>query len=289
MTTGGQYLGQEFGGEWTRLKLDILREYLNAYTTALKFQFQLLYLDAFAGTGEISARSGDPDARLFISGSAQIAIDTTDKPFSQLIFVEKDPERHEQLQQLARRHPNRAIRVENAEANTFLREFLSNLAPWRGWRGVLFLDPFATEVEWSTVEAVANSRFLDLWILFPTYGISRMLPTSRRPENVSEEWANRLNRIYGGSRWRELYRLRPQLPLFGEQGYERDPGTEGLSRIYREQLSDLFGNRYMNKTKVFVNSNNSPLFEFMFCVGSPSSAAVRLAKEIAGHILDASE
>ncbi|MDE0205517.1 MAG: three-Cys-motif partner protein TcmP [Candidatus Tectomicrobia bacterium] len=39
-----------FGGPWTQEKLDILRRYLDAYTTALKNQpFTLTYIDAFAG------------------------------------------------------------------------------------------------------------------------------------------------------------------------------------------------------------------------------------------------
>ena len=43
-----------FGGNWTEEKLDILAKYLDAYTTALKNkQFRLVYLDAFAGAGEI--------------------------------------------------------------------------------------------------------------------------------------------------------------------------------------------------------------------------------------------
>src|SRR5690606_41679286 len=41
-----------FGGPWTEEKLDRVTRYLQAYTTALKNQpFQLMYIDAFAGTG----------------------------------------------------------------------------------------------------------------------------------------------------------------------------------------------------------------------------------------------
>ena len=45
----------EFGGEWTRTKLGILKMYLDAYTTAMKHQhFRLLYIDAFAGSGQVA-------------------------------------------------------------------------------------------------------------------------------------------------------------------------------------------------------------------------------------------
>ena len=36
MTISGENQSPEFGGPWTREKLDILESYLDAYTTALK-------------------------------------------------------------------------------------------------------------------------------------------------------------------------------------------------------------------------------------------------------------
>ena len=45
--------------------------------------------------------------------------------------------------------------------------------------GVLFLDPFATEVEWATIEKIASFNALDTWILFPISAITRMLPRSK--------------------------------------------------------------------------------------------------------------
>ena len=50
----------QFGRSWTQNKLQILRGYLEAYTTALKKQnFTLIYVDAFAGTGYINPNSRD--------------------------------------------------------------------------------------------------------------------------------------------------------------------------------------------------------------------------------------
>ena len=47
-----------FGGVWTEQKLERVAKYLRAYTTALKNQpFELLYIDAFAGTGYRATKS----------------------------------------------------------------------------------------------------------------------------------------------------------------------------------------------------------------------------------------
>ena len=46
-----------FGGLWTKEKLDVLRDYLGFYCKALSGQkFDLVYIDAFAGTGRCGIR-----------------------------------------------------------------------------------------------------------------------------------------------------------------------------------------------------------------------------------------
>ena len=276
----------QFGGPWTIAKLDTLEKYLNAYTTALKNQpFKLMYIDAFAGTGEINLRQEDSEARAFIEGSARRAIKIENKPFDRLIFVENDYERYGKLLQLQRENPLRDIQVKNCDANSFL---LNMRGDWAKWRGVLFLDPFATEVEWRTIEKIAEFNALDTWLLFPISAITRILPTSKKPEDVSRKWADKLNRIFGDDRWRDLYRASHQRSLFGGEQHERDRGYSGIQKIYRDNLKSLFEQRFMEKSKLFVNSKNAHLFEFMFCVGNSSPKAIQTAKKIASHIIDAS-
>ena len=264
--------------------MHILRSYLDFYTTALKYQqFKLMYVDAFAGTGDINPPLADNEARASIDGSARLAIDIGDRQFDRLIFVEKDPQRFNRLVTLRHENPERDIRTENADANVFL----SNLREdWRTWRGVLFLDPFATQVEWATIVKIAGFNALDTWILFPISAIARMLPVSKNPDDISEAWADRLTKIFGDESWRELYRENPQLSFFGDQAHQRDPGTEGITRIYKEKLKDLFGPRFMETSKTFMNSRNSPLFEFVFCVGN--ERGIGPALRAASHILNAS-
>ena len=145
----------QFGGSWTIEKLEILERYLDAYTTVLKnTPFKLLYIDAFAGSGKLELRGRDnQDAITFLSGSAERALDIDSRPFDKLIFVDKDTDLCQQLELLRGRYPTRDIRVENRETNHFLREYEGD---WKNWRGILFLDPFATEVEWSTIETIAG-------------------------------------------------------------------------------------------------------------------------------------
>ena len=275
---------RSYGGSWTIEKLDILEKYLDAYTTALKGQpFKLAYIDAFAGTGYVELDEKDQDASSFIRGSAKRALDIKNKPFDKLIFVEKDPDRCTELENLRKEHHGRDIQIENSEANRFLKELQPN---WNNWRGVLFLDPFATEVEWSTIEAIAGFNALDTWILFPVSAISRMLPTSKQPEEIDPKWAARLTKVYGDQSWRGLYRRSGQLDFFGQIYHLRTRGVKRLVSIYKENLKALFGDRFLDQSRTLKNSRNSPLFEFLFCVGNPNGIgpAKRIAKHILKHI-----
>ena len=269
----------QFGGRWTSQKLDILERYLDAYTTALKRQkFKLVYIDAFAGSGRIALRDNNK-ARGFLDGSAARAIKIRDKAFDRLIFVEEDVARRKELRTLRRDHPRRNIDVVDADANEFLRKFDND---WRCWRGVLLLDPFGAEVEWSTIEKIADFNALDTWILFPTSGLARMLPRNKTPEDVDPTWATLLTKVYGDDSWRKLYH--ETTDLLGETLRQRRPGVSGLLSIYKAKLRDLFDDRFLEKSRTLKNSRNSPLFEFIFCAGHPAGA--KIAHRIAKHIID---
>ena len=60
---------QKFGGDWTAKKLNIFTSYLDAYLIALQNQkFNKIYIDAFAGTGEIETSDGEA----YLAGSADL-------------------------------------------------------------------------------------------------------------------------------------------------------------------------------------------------------------------------
>ena len=269
-----------YGGLWTRKKLEILEKYLDAYTTALKNQpFNLIYIDAFAGTGYVEFQ--DEDAKYLIDGSAAIAANINDKPFDRLIFIEKDQNRCRELEKLIQAHTDRDIQIENSDANDFLKNFQHN---WKQWRGVLFLDPFATQVQWSTIETIASFNALDTWLLFPTYAVMLMLPTSKKPDDIRKGWAKRLTTVFGNGSWRGLYQPSLQMNFLDTNEHEREAGVNELIKIYKNNLECLFQDRFLSKSRPLKNSKNSPLFEFLFCVGNPSG--VGPAKRIAKHILD---
>lgn len=291
MISTGDGAMPSFGGSWTTQKLGILERYLNTYTTALKNQrFDLVYIDAFAGTGRINPTSGSDaeadarETRAFIMGSAERALLVEDRRFDRLVFVEADSERSASLEGLKLEYDDRRIDVLNADANEFLRGLRQ--FEYGNWRGVPFVDPFGTQFDWSTAEKIAGLERLDMWLLFPASSIGRMLPRSKDPSDVDQGWETRLNRVYGGDGWRNLYHPALQFGLFDESGTERDAGVDGLVAIYKEQLRDVFGDRLLGQSLTLLNSRGSPLFELIFCAGHPSPNAIQAAHRIAKHLMD---
>ena len=271
-----------FGGQWTDEKLAILRAYIDAYTTALKKQpFTLAYVDAFAGPGSYSAaRDEYAEFDAFRTGSPKIALETGDKPFDKLVFIEKDAKAAGELMTLSNSYRKRNISVLQGDANEEIPKFCKAMQPFD--RAVVFLDPYATEVSWPTVEAIARTKRVDCWILFPLMAVSRMMPTDREPV---ESWARRLDAIFGGRKyWMEGYQDSLQMRLFGvERKRERTWTSEQIAQRYKQRLVTA-SNRVSETSRTLRNSRNVPLFELFFAAANPVGA--RRAIPIASHILD---
>ncbi len=274
----------EFGGPWTRTKLEILERYLDAYTNALKnTSFCLVYIDAFAGSGKIQASAEDRHAREFLSGSAERAVRVDDRKFDRLIFVDKSPTSCRALESLRRDAPDRDIVIKQQDAN---RLICSLDLDWRMWRGVIFLDPFATQVDWATIECIAEFEALDMWLLFPTHAIVRLLPRSSEPRCIDPRWHDCLNRVYGDDSWRGgLYEESKQLNFWNRRPeFGRERGVDGLLNIYKKKLKRTFGKRFLENSRPLKNSTGGHLFELISCVGHPHG--IGPARRIAGHLLD---
>ena len=294
---------QLFGGSWTEQKLWMLAKYLKAYTTALKNKpskqqpFRRVYVDAFAGTGyRERRRAGDatwvieglaePDAQEFLDGSARIAL-SADPPFGRYVFVESHRARFERLQQeLKGACPHLADRMEfvRDDCNVFLPKFCAE-TDWRSSRAVVFLDPYGMQVQWSTMEALASTRAVDVWVLFPLgMAVNRLLT---RDGKIPDAWRDRLDQIFGTQEWYDVfYRQVESEDLFGQRRREvrKTVSLEAIGWYYNERLKTIFAAVAENPRQL-PNSTGNPLYLLCFAVGNPAPAAKRLALKIAQYIL----
>jgi three-Cys-motif partner protein len=288
-----------FGGDWTSTKLAVLAKYLTAYTTALKDKpsaerpFRKAYIDAFAGTGYRSAQSEQdasknlpfPDLaesapQELLDGSARLALRTQPR-FDRYVFIERDAARCAELESLKSEFPELAadIRVEQGEANEEIRKICEK--DWRSHRAVLFLDPYGMQVEWQTIEAIASTKAIDLWLLFPLgIGVARLLT---RSGDIPAGWRTRLDKLLGTKNWyEEFYRVEHEPTLFGTDEERVVKATnDTIGRYFNDRLKSVFAG--VAEPGVLRNSSNCPLYLLCFAAGNEAGAPIAL--KIANHLL----
>lgn len=283
---------QRFGGKWTDRKLESVRKYLSAYTTILsQHQLKYAYIDAFAGAGyrqqaedssNLSLQITDlaeDDAQEFLKGSARIALEVT-PTFQKYIFIEKDIGNAEELRRLHRNQfGTRHVTVVTDDANTYIQALCKK--DWRKHRAVMFLDPYGMQVTWETIEAIAGTQGIDLWILFPLgVAVNRMLT---RSGEISEGWRRRLDAIFGTQDWYDqFYKTESAPDLFGQHTQTTKVATfEVIGKYFLQRLKTVFPGVAANPLTL-TNSKNNPLYVLCFAAGNKKGAptAVKIAQSI---------
>lgn len=288
-----------FGGDWTSTKLDVLAKYLAAYTTALKNQrFTKAYIDAFAGTGYRTMRGerdedmisgnllfpdlADAAPQQLLDGSARLALKAQPR-FNRYIFIERDAERCRELEALKGEFPDLAadIRVAQGEANAEIQKLCSK--SWRDHRAVLFLDPYGMQVEWQTIEAIAKTEAIDLWLLFPLgIGVNRLLT---RSGEIPKGWRGRLDKFLGTTDWYEgFYKVEHKTDLFGNDEERVVKATnQTIARYFNDRLKTIFPANGVAEPGVLRNSANCPLY--LLCFAAANKNGARPALKIANDLL----
>ncbi len=268
--------GSHFGGDWTKEKLTIIEDYLQFYVRALsKQKVKLVYIDAFAGSGKTELQSGET-----IDGSALISMKYN---FDEYYFIELDNDRSQHLyDEIKARYPEKINKVTfiTGDANIELKSLLSKLTVYQ--RGVMFLDPYAMELNWDVLESAKQSGILDIWYLFPLNALTRNL---FKKLNMPEATKEKVTRILGTDSWeKELYHQSAQLSFFDDEPLER-VNFDGLVDFVKDRLKSNFP--YVSpKSRMLKNSNNSPMFILFFIMTNASNKAIGLGSKVVSDIFD---
>lgn len=287
---------QKFGGLWSLLKIETVADYLRAFNTALRKKpspnrpFRRIYIDAFAGSGDFSfATEAAPllDVAASVSnhsGSAKRALETT-PPFDALFFIERLPENVEKLKKLTASSPSASVIL--GDANAEVRRICAE-TQWASTRGVIFLDPFGTEVDWETLKAISGTEALDVWYLFPLSGLYRNAPHD--PSALDASKRRTLTRILGTENWEQVFYAKPnsnELSLFPQEPAGpaiRSVEVEEMESFVRKRLKTLFPT--VLPPKRLYGPTNAPMFSLFFAVSNPSAKARKVAGDIAQDLIN---
>lgn len=261
---------QQFGGVWTVKKLNLLREYLATYIQdSKKGSFDCMYIDAFAGTGTIEFKPKFTDygffkRKRFFDGSARVALEI-EPEFDQYIFIEKNKKRFEELRSLKDEFTKRgrSIRVINGDSNVHIKDICQEY-DWHNNHAVLFLDPFGMQVEWKTIDAIAETRAIETWYLFPMSAVNRLLKKKGR---IDESKRKRLDVLFGTTSWFEEFYKEVNYSGFFVKGQmtKKIADFKSIHDFIIRRLQTVFSEVSQD---VIFSSRKHPLY--LLCVASNS-------------------
>lgn len=240
------------------------------------------YIDAFAGSGSIQLATAKTDelglleeevqaeVTGLVRGSAARAL-ALNPGFDGYVFLDTDPTAVAELRRLRSEHRDKNVQIHDDDANEYLQS-ICDAADWSSRRAVVFLDPAGMQVDWDTLESLARTGALDVWIWFPLgIGINRMLT---RSGEIDPSWEARLNRIFGTNEWRDaFYRTERTDTLFGEADETNKIATpQNIAAFFNERLRTLFP-AVATSPCIMHNSKNNPLYALCFASANPGVAA----------------
>lgn len=255
-------------GYWTVEKLDILRRYLDAFTTTTKFKAsERIYLDLFAGGPEnVGKRTGKP-----IDSSARIALKIDSPPFTQVHLFELPATAAALEEALRADFPDHPFEVHAGDCNRTLPDVLRQLAPVAWAPTFAFVDPNGWEAEWMTLRAIADFRRserwkAEMWILFAEPMMTRVLPTSFGHQ-LQEHLAEEVDRAFGTRAWRAIYETRRS----GEWDAAR--ARAEYINLMRWRIETELGYEWTHPLEV-CNEQGRPIYYMIFATDHPTGTSI---------------
>jgi three-Cys-motif partner protein len=264
----------QFGGDWTKIKIEILVEYAKAYLNimnvyAKRYNWKLLYFDGFAGSGEIikvidDKLSGYYDVSFTIGAAKRIIEINEPRSFDEYYFVEKNSKNFEELRKSTKEaFPKKKIHVIQEDCNKKLLDLANFLRTPKNknYRTLAYIDPCGMQVGWRSIECLRGFS-MDIWILVPTgLGVNRLLKNNGQ---ISDAWLERLEIFLGLDRdIIEKHFYKKQETLFGDvMKIKVEDAIKKSAQLYYNRLKNVF--EYVSNAYELKNSANSVMYHLFF-------------------------
>ena len=270
----------QFGGDWTQQKIEIVVDYARAYLVIMNSypQFKCLYIDGFAGSGDINK---DHKIDLESIKGAAIRILEIDNPksFDIYYFVELDESNKKDLENMINESfSEKMTYVVCDDCNNKLISMADYLRKNNSVRTLAFIDPFGMALKWSSVE-ILKGLGIDLWILVPTgIGMNRLL---KRNGDISEAWLQKLEVSLGLTREeikKHFYKSNTVNTLFGEETkmQKEKNAIDKAGELYKKKLNEVF--KFVSQPLQLKNSIGSIMYHFMMATNN--AAAFKIANDV---------
>lgn len=246
-------------GYWSEIKLDIIREYWEAYSRIISAQkspsFYHVYIDAFAGAGlHISRTTGE-----LVPGSPLNAL-KIQPPFKEYHFIDLDCTKVESLQRIFVNRQN--VHIYHGDCNDILLKQIFPLVSYADYRrGLCFLDPYGLHLKWEVISSAAAAKSLEIFLNFPVADMNRNV-LRRKPERVDTRQLERMNMFWGDESWRDAAYCIQQYDLFGDMPAKTT--NEEIANAFKRRLLDVAGFESVPNPMPMVNSQNAVVYYLFF-------------------------
>jgi len=185
-------------GYWSEVKLDIVKNYAQAYSTILaKKKLSHVYIDGFAGPGVHIAKSTGE----FIPGSPLNALSI--KPeFDDYYLVDLDGDKIDHLRKLVGGSTN--VHILQGDCNEILLDEIFPTVRYEDFRrGLCLLDPYGLHLNWEVIETAGKMGTIDLFLNFPIMDMNRNA-LWRYSDRVPANGIERMTAFWGDESWRDV-------------------------------------------------------------------------------------
>ena len=268
-------------GPWAEQKLHALESYLELYMKVMRRnRFDVMYVDAFAGTPRSIVRSAHKNTPLrqpilvfdanmaeqqvkFIEGSPIRALKFK---FDKYYFFDLDELRTSMLNNVCKHKSN--VLVNFGDCNSLIDKVLCDFVG-PNVRGVALLDPYGPHLHWDTLVKLAQTKNMEVIINFPvSMAINRLI--TRDASKILDTSVRQLDQCFGTHEWHNecYYHFKN---LFGEIEVIKHTGTVKILRnLYFGRLMQHF--RYVKGPLLIHNTRGSHLYDLIWAGQNPFGA-----------------
>lgn len=255
-------------GDWTEIKLDIIREYAKAYSEIMTSKrLYHIYIDAFAGAGlHISKSTHD-----FVLGSPLNALNIN-PPFREFYFIDIDSAKTANLRKITSTRED--IHILEGDCNSKLLKEVFPAIKYKDYRrGLCLLDPYGLHLNWEVIQTAGQMRTIDMFLNFPVADMNRNV-LWRNPEGVGQADIQRMNDYWGDDSWRQIA-YNTQGNLFG---LEIKEDNDTIASSFQTRLRNIGGFQYVPNPLPMRNSKGATVYYLFFA--SQQSVALEIINYI---------
>jgi three-Cys-motif partner protein len=252
-------------GDWSELKLEILKKYAAAYSKILSVQTKAslfhVYIDAFAGAGQHISRT----TQKFVPGSPLNAL-AVEPEFREFHLIDIAPKKIKHLHKLIGRRRNAFIYQGDCN-EILLKDGFPRVRYDQYRRGLCLLDPYGLHLTWNVISTAGHMKSLDVFLNFPVQDMNRNV-LRHDPETVDESQVRRMNLFWGDESWRKVV-YETKWNLFKIP--EKEP-NEVIAEAFRRRLREVAGFRYVPEPLAMENSKGAIIYYLFFASANESAA-----------------